>query len=217
VSKRSRYARVLLALAALALVAACFVGVECRPRPPGLPADEAGLAERLLGLGYRVHVEERDREGGPGPKGFPRAVYAGLYVAREEPAEWEELASRPRGDISRWAGCAVAVRGKYAVTEALAALALANPRLLYGMLCQAAWEALREVAADPHYLGAVVAWRRETSAAGVRAGACRCGEAAGGNGGPGRRESRPRRGGARDVAAWVKSGCFLLVRAGGAC
>ena len=44
----------------------------------------------------------------------------------------------------------------FTLPPAVAGLALANPRLLYGLLFQAAWETLREVAADPHYLGAVV-------------------------------------------------------------
>jgi hypothetical protein len=44
----------------------------------------------------------------------------------------------------------------FTLPAAVAGLALANPRLLYGLLFQAAWETLREVAADPHYLGAVV-------------------------------------------------------------
>jgi len=44
----------------------------------------------------------------------------------------------------------------FTLPPALAALALANPRVLYGLLFQAAWETLREVAADAHYLGAAV-------------------------------------------------------------
>lgn len=44
----------------------------------------------------------------------------------------------------------------FTLPPAVADLALANPRLLYGLLFQAAWQTLREVAADPHHLGAVV-------------------------------------------------------------
>jgi hypothetical protein len=131
VSKRSRYAPfAALTLAALAVTA---VWHWPRPHPPADLAswDEARLARELEGLGYHVHEEPRDREGGPGPKGFPRAVYAGLYVAKEEPADWEEVASRPRGDASRWAGCAVATRGRYAVPGRGDYLT-AGPWLFYG-------------------------------------------------------------------------------------
>ncbi len=38
----------------------------------------------------------------------------------------------------------------------LGPLALANPRVLYALLFQAAWGTVAEVAADPHYLGATV-------------------------------------------------------------
>src|SRR6202795_2962748 len=41
----------------------------------------------------------------------------------------------------------------FTLPPAVAGLALANARLLYGLLLRAAWETLREVAADPHYLG----------------------------------------------------------------
>jgi Putative transposase/Transposase zinc-binding domain len=44
----------------------------------------------------------------------------------------------------------------FTLPPAVAGLALANPRLLYGRLFRAAWETLREGAADPHYLGATV-------------------------------------------------------------
>jgi hypothetical protein len=38
----------------------------------------------------------------------------------------------------------------------LAPLALANPAVVYGLLFRAAWETVRELASDPHYLGAEV-------------------------------------------------------------
>ena len=44
----------------------------------------------------------------------------------------------------------------FTLPPAVAALALANPRVLYGLLFQAAWETLRQVAADPRHLGAAV-------------------------------------------------------------
>jgi Putative transposase/Transposase zinc-binding domain len=44
----------------------------------------------------------------------------------------------------------------FTLPQALAPLALQNPRLLYDLLFQAAWGAVQELAADPHYLGARV-------------------------------------------------------------
>jgi hypothetical protein len=44
----------------------------------------------------------------------------------------------------------------FTLPPAVAALALANPRVLYGLLFQAAWETVRAVAADPRHLGAAV-------------------------------------------------------------
>jgi hypothetical protein len=44
----------------------------------------------------------------------------------------------------------------FTLPPAVADLALANPALLYGLLFRAATQTLREVAADPHYLGAEV-------------------------------------------------------------
>jgi Putative transposase/Transposase zinc-binding domain len=44
----------------------------------------------------------------------------------------------------------------FTLPPAVAGLALANARVRYGLLFQAAWETLREVAADPRHLGAVV-------------------------------------------------------------
>jgi hypothetical protein len=38
----------------------------------------------------------------------------------------------------------------------LAPLALANPAVVYGLLFRAVWETVRELASDPHYLGAAV-------------------------------------------------------------
>jgi hypothetical protein len=100
-----RRSRVALALTALALMAAAFAW-QCRPSAP-VPADEEAPAERLRALGYHAHVEPRDREGGPGPRGAPLPVLAGLYVTREEPADWDDLAAQRWS--GRWRGCAVAL------------------------------------------------------------------------------------------------------------
>jgi hypothetical protein len=70
--------------------------------------DEARLARELESLGYRTRYEPADREIA-GPRG-PRLAQAGLYLARAEPADWDEVASRPRGDVRPWRGQAVATR-----------------------------------------------------------------------------------------------------------
>jgi hypothetical protein len=44
----------------------------------------------------------------------------------------------------------------FTLPGALARLALANPTVVYGLLFRAAWETVRELASDPHYLGAEV-------------------------------------------------------------
>jgi Transposase zinc-binding domain/Putative transposase len=44
----------------------------------------------------------------------------------------------------------------FTLPGALAPLALANPAVVYGLLFRAAWETVRELASDPHYLGAEV-------------------------------------------------------------
>src|SRR5262249_12093225 len=44
----------------------------------------------------------------------------------------------------------------FTLRQALGPLALQNPRVVYDLLFRAAWEAVRELAADPHYLGATV-------------------------------------------------------------
>jgi Putative transposase/Transposase zinc-binding domain len=44
----------------------------------------------------------------------------------------------------------------FTLPGALARLALANPAPVYGLLFRAAWETVRELASDPHYLGAEV-------------------------------------------------------------
>jgi Putative transposase/Transposase zinc-binding domain len=44
----------------------------------------------------------------------------------------------------------------FTLPAALAPLALQNPRLVYGLLFRTAWDSVRELAADPHYLGAEV-------------------------------------------------------------
>jgi hypothetical protein len=44
----------------------------------------------------------------------------------------------------------------FTLPAALAPLALQNPALLYDLLLRTAWQTVRELAADPHYLGATV-------------------------------------------------------------
>jgi Putative transposase/Transposase zinc-binding domain len=44
----------------------------------------------------------------------------------------------------------------FTLPSALAPLALQNPRVLYDLLLRTAWETVRELASDPHYLGATV-------------------------------------------------------------
>jgi hypothetical protein len=44
----------------------------------------------------------------------------------------------------------------FTLPHALGPLALQNPRVLYGLLFTTAWETVRELALDPHYLGAEV-------------------------------------------------------------
>jgi hypothetical protein len=44
----------------------------------------------------------------------------------------------------------------FTLPEALGPLALQNPRVLYELLLRAAWETVRELTLDPHYLGAEV-------------------------------------------------------------
>jgi hypothetical protein len=44
----------------------------------------------------------------------------------------------------------------FTLPQALGPLALQNPRVLYGLLFTTAWETVRELALDPHYLGAEV-------------------------------------------------------------
>jgi hypothetical protein len=104
---RSRCARALLALTALSLLAAfCW---QCR-RGAAPPSDPEGLAAELRRLGYRVHVELADRTYRDGA-GRYRWALGGVYLARQEPASWEEVAGRLRGDPGPWRGRAVAVRG----------------------------------------------------------------------------------------------------------
>jgi hypothetical protein len=44
----------------------------------------------------------------------------------------------------------------FTLPQTLGPLALQNPRVLYGLLLATAWETVRELALDPHYLGAEV-------------------------------------------------------------
>lgn len=44
----------------------------------------------------------------------------------------------------------------FTLPQEVAAVALLNPRVIYGLLLKASWETIRDVAADPKYLGAEV-------------------------------------------------------------
>jgi hypothetical protein len=100
---------------ALALTAAVLAGAfawQCRRQQPDLSGlDEARLTAELEGLGYHVHAEPADREGTLLPSGHPRAILAGVYGSRQESADWEQVASRPRGDPKAWPGCVFATTG----------------------------------------------------------------------------------------------------------
>jgi hypothetical protein len=63
-------------------------------------------------MGYRVHAEPRDRPPTRGADGRYRGTLAGLYACRDEPADGEEVASRPRA--GRWPDCVVAWRASAA-------------------------------------------------------------------------------------------------------
>jgi hypothetical protein len=61
--------------------------------------------------------------------------------------------------LKREAACVLPVEYFHVVftlPEDVAALALQNPRALYGLLLRASWETIRDVAADPKHLGAEV-------------------------------------------------------------
>jgi hypothetical protein len=104
---------------ALALTAAVLAGAfawQCRRHQPDLSGlDEARLTAELERLGYHVHAEPADREGALLPTGHPRAVLAGLYACRDEPADWEAAAAEPRTYDEDWRGSAVAtpLRGRW--------------------------------------------------------------------------------------------------------
>jgi hypothetical protein len=131
---RARLGCVALAAVSLGLVAP-VAPVECRPRVAS-PADEGALAGRLRALGYVVHAEPRDRQGALLSTGHPRAVLAGLYACRDEPADWEAVASRPRAYGRDWRGCAVAtpLRGRWVPPTAddVEDHLVAGPWLLFG-------------------------------------------------------------------------------------
>jgi hypothetical protein len=120
---------VALALTALATPVTLW---QFHSRPPGRAAwDEARLAAELEALGYHCHLEPADREGALLPSGHPRAVLAGVYACREEPADWEQVASRQRGDPKAWQGCVFATTGGHLAPEDRNYLA-AGPWILSG-------------------------------------------------------------------------------------
>jgi hypothetical protein len=100
----------------------------CRPAPDLSGLDEAGLQRRLEALGYHTHLERADRAGASG-----RPVYRGLYACRQEPADWEEVASRERALAPTWKGVIVARRRPRRVADAEDPEALrVGPFVLYG-------------------------------------------------------------------------------------
>jgi hypothetical protein len=120
---------------ALALTAAVLAGTfawQCLRQQPDLSAlDEARLAAELERLGYHVHAEPADREGPLLPSGHPRAILGGVYGSRQEPADWEQVASRQRGDPREWRGCVFATAGGHPAPEDRSYLA-AGPWVLSG-------------------------------------------------------------------------------------
>jgi hypothetical protein len=114
--RRPRLARVAPTLTALSLLAAAFAW-QWRSRPDLSNWDESRLTRELESFGYHVHFEPCDREGALLPTGYPRAVLAGVYAYRGEPADWDEIASRLRGDPWAWRGCVVATRGGHPAPE----------------------------------------------------------------------------------------------------
>jgi hypothetical protein len=101
--RRSRLARVALALTVLSLLAAAFAW-RCRSRPDLSNWDEARLTRELESCGYRCYKVEADVQLERG--GGSVMQYAGLWAARaDDPRPWEEIASRICGDRERlWAG-----------------------------------------------------------------------------------------------------------------
>jgi hypothetical protein len=131
-SHRSRVVRVAQALAALALLAAAFAWWHLHAAPDLAGWDEARLTRELEALGYHVHAEPRDRALGWGPDGRFRTALAGVYAAREEPADWGEVAARTRADARAWRGCMVAVPGRRGISPGDPEYLAAGPWLLVG-------------------------------------------------------------------------------------
>jgi hypothetical protein len=117
------------------LTAAVLAGAfawQCRRHQPDLSGlDEARLTAELERLGYHVHVEPKDREGSLLPTGHPRTVLTGLYACRDEPADWEQVTSRQRGDPKEWRGSVFATPGGHPAPEDRSYLA-AGPWILSG-------------------------------------------------------------------------------------
>jgi hypothetical protein len=128
-SLRPRLARVALNLTVLSVLAAAFAW-QWRSRPDLSNWDEPRLARELEGLGYHVHLEPKDRPPVRGDDGRWRGTLAGLYACRDEPADWGEVANRPR--TGRWFGCIVAVRGSHNSPPADPEYLALGPWQLYG-------------------------------------------------------------------------------------
>ena len=69
------------------------------------------------------------------PTRHPRVVLAGVYACRGEPADWDGVASRPRGDPRAWRGCVLAIRGGHPAPEDDGYLA-AGPWVFLGDLAE---------------------------------------------------------------------------------
>jgi hypothetical protein len=106
VPRRTLIARVVVALAAVAVCLA-VTARQGRQGPPDLSGlTEDGLAWRLEALGYRVHIEPADRAL---PSG--RVAWVGLYAARPDvPESWDEIVSRSHATPARWHGVVLAKR-----------------------------------------------------------------------------------------------------------
>src|SRR5262249_12633541 len=125
-------------------------------------AAQAGLAR--LSVEQRRGVEDLsacrpERLGGRVGEGSPCAARADLYNSlghRHRPkCQARRRAARPQ----REAGLLLPVEYHHLVftlPAEVAELAAHNPRLIYGLLFEAASATVREVAADPKYLGAQV-------------------------------------------------------------
>jgi hypothetical protein len=119
-----------VALLGLCCAAAALAAWEGRRPAVDATWDEGRLTAELKGLGYHVHAEPLDREGAPLPNGVRRPVLAGLYVSREGPADWDDVAAQRWA--GRWRGCAVALPHGGRPVEGDPRYLAAGPWLFFG-------------------------------------------------------------------------------------